>query len=107
MQKQKLDDQEERLRQSEQEEKADKLLERSEKLRGRLERMGIEGGGATRRRRAWDVLAEHLDEKVEPWRPPHGFFPEDRGQWPRPPTTIDPSKLDDLSRRKRQLMKVI
>jgi hypothetical protein len=89
MQKQKIDDQEERARKSGQEDKADKLLERSEKLRGRLEKMSLSDTKGTYTPQPWDSAAEKLNQNAVPWRTPHKFFPEDRGVKPRGPVIID------------------
>lgn len=83
MQKQKLDDQEQRARKSGQEDKADKLLKRSEDLRGRLEKMQYRGPDShfdayrksTPRPRGidgpapFDQAPQTLDQG---WRPPAG-----------------------------------
>ena len=97
MQKEKVDAQEERLRKSGQEEKADKLLKRSEDLRGRLEKMGAKSD-AGKTSRMWGELGSKLDENAPPWMPPAGFHPPAQRNL-RGPVSVDPTDREGLRRR--------
>ena len=104
MQKQKLDDQEERARKSGQEDKADKLLKRSEDLRGRLEKMSLSDEKGTSRPMPWMPYAEKLSENARPWTPPAGFFPEDRGNRLRGPRIFDDKGRAERIRQQQKVM---
>jgi hypothetical protein len=100
MQKQKADADLEAARKRGDETKAEKLLERSEKLRGRLEKMGMNDTTGTNRPQPWEPYAAKLNQNAEPWTPPRGFFPDDKGVQLQRPVTIDPWTPGHIKRKK-------